>query len=154
MAEKEYSENELLRKAIDLLSRREYSKAELALKFERLASQQTSEAVLHRLEELGYQSEQRFVESFVRMRVSQGHGLVRIRFDLSRKGITDDLLNEVLEGLNIDWYGQARELYARKYTDPLDVKDYKGKAKRMRFMAQRGYTMDEIHYAMDAESGA
>ncbi|EAR63070.1 regulatory protein RecX [Neptuniibacter caesariensis] len=153
MKEQEVTEKDLLHKAIDLLSRREYAQAELETKLKRIGSEEQVESVLQRLQEDGYQSDLRFVESFIRMRVGQGHGLIRIRFDLSKKGIEGDLLREVLDELEVDWYEQARELYQRKYSKPLDKQDYKEKSKRMRYMAQRGYSMDEIKYAIDHPEG-
>lgn len=153
MKEQDVTEKDVLHKAIDLLSRREYAQGELRAKLMKLGSEAQVEAVLQRLQDEGYQSDQRFIESFIRMRLGQGHGLIRIRFDLSRKGIESDLLAEVLDGLEVDWYEQARELYQRKYSHPLDKQDYKEKSKRMRYMAQRGYSMDEIQYAIDHPEG-
>ncbi len=148
MAE-QLTEKELWNKAIQYLSRREYSRAELSTKLGRL-SQGDIEAVLDSLEKDGYLSDRRFTESFIRMRVSQGHGLIRIRFDLQKKGVNAQLMSEVLEELDVDWYELASELYARKYSSLLEDSDYKERAKRMRFMSQRGYSMDEIQHAIEA----
>ncbi|WP_286236856.1 regulatory protein RecX [Neptuniibacter halophilus] len=142
----------LWNKAISLLARREYSRAELEQKLKPLAENENLDALLQALEEAGYQSDKRFTESFIRMRVGQGHGLIRIRFDLQRKGIESEQISECLDEMDMDWYENARELYQRKYAEPLQSGDHKTRNKRMRYLSQRGYTMDEIRYALDAEN--
>jgi len=109
------------------------------------------ESVLGSLEEEGYLSDQRFTESFIRMRIGQGHGLIRIRFDLQRKGIANDLMQAVFEDMDIDWYELAVEQYRRKYSQPVPAGDYKERSKRMRFLSQRGFSMDEIQHAVASD---
>lgn len=144
------TKKEIWNKAIQYLSRREYSRVELATKLFSIGEK--DEAMLDLLEEQGYLSDRRFAESFVRMRVNQGHGLNRIRFDLRKKGIGSDLLQTVLEELDVDWYALASELYQRKYRAPLEKNDHKERNKRIRFMSQRGYLMDEIQWAINNEN--
>lgn len=151
MSKRDVTERDIWHKAIDLLARREYSQGELSQKLRLMADDELVDGVLSKLEEEGYQSDRRFTESFIRMRVGQGHGLIRVKFDLNRKGISNTLLSEILEEMDLNWYAQAKELYARKYSSPLERGDFKAKAKRIRFMGQRGYSMDEIKYAMEQE---
>ncbi len=143
----ELSKKELFNKAIALLARREYSANELAVKFRTQAEEAIVAEVISELQEMGYQSDQRFCESYIRMRLGQGHGEIRIRYDLKHKGIASDLITMSLEVLEIDWYEQAKEQYQRKYKAPVEEKDYKERAKRARFMAQRGFSPDQINYA-------
>lgn len=145
------TEKDIWNKAIQLLSRREYSRAELVQKLARISQDLPLDAVLGELESAGYLSDRRFAESFIRMRVGQGHGLIRIRFDLQRKGVANDLLQAVLEEMDIDWFGLAAEQYQRKYSQAVPSGDYKERSKRMRFLSQRGFTMDEIQYALDSK---
>ena len=142
------SEKELWNKAIQYLSRREYSRMELFAKLGK-QSPETVDSVLDSLEKEGYLSDRRFTESFIRMRAAQGHGLNRVRFDLKKKGVDTGLISEVLDELEMDWYELATEVYRRKYSQPLDQSDYKERSKRMRFMSQRGFSMDEIQYSLE-----
>jgi regulatory protein len=143
------SEKDVWNKAIGLLARREYSRLELRNKLKPLSEGVDAEQVLERLSESGYQSDERFADSFVRMRVGQGHGLNRIRFDLKAKGIKSDMLEAILEQNELDWFALAAELYQRKYAFSKQNLDYKERAKRVRFMSQRGFSFDEIRYAED-----
>lgn len=136
-------------KAIQLLSRREYSRKELERKLSEYADSTTIQKLLCSLENDGYLSDQRFCESFIRMRCGQGHGLIRINFDLRQKGISSELIAHCLEELAFDWFELALEQYQRKYQRNLVCVDYKERAKRTRFMAQRGFSMDQIKYAIE-----
>lgn len=140
------SRKELWNKAIQYLSRREYSRVELANK---LAGEPADvEFVLVELEEKGYLSDKRFAESFLRVRIGQGHGLNKIRYELKQKGIAPEVLADAIEMLDVNWFELAAELYKRKYSAHLEVRDFKERNKRMRFLSQRGFSMDEINYAM------
>ncbi|MFY0676377.1 MAG: regulatory protein RecX [Neptuniibacter sp.] len=142
------SEKELWNKALQYLSRREYSRMELFAKLGK-QSPEAVDSVLDSLEKEGYLSDRRFTESFIRMRAAQGHGLNRVRFDLKKKGVDIGLISEVLDELEMDWYELATDVYRRKYSQPLDKSDYKERSKRMRFMSQRGFSMDEIQYSLE-----
>ncbi|MBN1008331.1 regulatory protein RecX [Amphritea pacifica] len=138
--------------AIGLLARREHSRKELRDKLASRCEAVDLEAVLDDLAGNGYQSDQRFTESFIRMRAGQGQGWVKIRFELQRKGIDNELVAAVSEATEIDWFALAQEMYQRKYRTELDRSDYKERAKRMRFMAQRGFTSEQINYAIESAS--
>ena len=143
------TEQEAKNAAIGLLARREHSRKELATKLAKRCEQIDIDGILDELEKQGYLSDQRFTESFIRMRCSQGHGEIRIRFDLKQKGVSSDLISAMLEQCEIDWFEQASDLYQRKYRIPLDGKDYKERGKRIRYMSQRGFTMDQISYSIE-----
>lgn len=138
---------ELYNRAIGLLARREYSAKELADKLAAVGEQESVAEVLAQLISQGYQSDRRFSDSFIRMRAGQGHGENRIRFDLKRKGIASDLITLCLEEQAVDWFELALEQYRRKYRGTTAAGDYKERAKRIRFMSQRGFTMEQISYA-------
>lgn len=135
--------------AINLLSRREYSLYELSQKLE--PRSQNSGQVPHLLEYLvqsGYQSDQRFAESFLRSRISRALGPMRIKRELKDKGIDSDLIDQVFE-TDVDWFELAFES-AHKKSQSLDLSDYKDKQKLYRYLAYRGFTMDHMQYAISA----
>ena len=134
--------------AIGLLARREHSRKELYTKLSGRCEQINLDTVLDDLERNGYLSDQRFTESFIRMRTAQGHGEVRIRFDLRQKGVAAEMISSVLDESGIDWYEQAADVYSRKFRTAVGEKDYKERSKRMRYLAQRGFNMDQINYAI------
>ncbi|WP_417223701.1 regulatory protein RecX [Amphritea sp.] len=138
--------------AIGLLARREHSRKELWDKLSARCESVDLDAVLDELMAKGYQSDQRFTESFIRMRVGQGQGLIKIRFELQRKGVDSELISSSFEAADIDWFELAADMYQRKYRTVLDVTDFKERAKRMRYMSQRGFTAGQINFAIEAAS--
>ena len=94
--DKRYAEINTL--AIRYLSRRDYSRRELHHKL--LAQSfppKVIEAVLDDLAEKGYQSDKRFVEMFLKSRVSRGDGPFKIKLALTQKGIAETLIHRILE---------------------------------------------------------
>ncbi|MCP1316121.1 regulatory protein RecX, partial [Halomonas sp. 707D7] len=79
--------------AIQLLARREYSRAEL---FDRLVKKSFEaddiQTCLDALEEQGLQSDARFAESFVRTRILRGQGVIRIKQELRLRGVNGEVL--------------------------------------------------------------
>lgn len=136
--------------AFRLLARREYSYREMQQRFERSFEEADVVAVLDALVADGYQSDRRFCEVFVRSRIAQYQGASRIRYEMRQKGIGDELVAEVIEEEAPDWYEQAREARLRRFPAP-DRSDRKLVAKVMRYLLQRGFSMDEARYALEAQ---
>lgn len=126
-------------KCLSALARREHSRAELHAKGEGLPAG-VVQAVLDKLAEDGWQSDARFVGQYVRSKAGQGDGRLKIRQALRGKGVDEALLREAME--EIDWQEVAERVYAQKY--PQRATSPAERAKRERFMAQRGFTFDEI----------
>lgn len=144
----ELSDSELRVAAINLLSRREYSRHELYQKLIARTSSETSLLqLLDQLMQAGYQSDQRFAESFIRSRINRGLGQMRIERELKEKGIEQDLIEQSFQE-NIDWFELAYESGLRKFRC-LNLENYKEKQKAFRYLAYRGFSMDQIHFAVE-----
>lgn len=131
-----------------LLGRREYCRAELEQKFYRKYADEQVDSVLEQMEQDGYLSDRRFVEVFVRNRLSQSYGLKRIQFDLQQKRVDSHLLDVVLDELAPDWFELAADAWSRKFREPPNG-DYKLFGKQMRYLLQRGFSMDEARAAIE-----
>lgn len=142
-------QREIKMKSIRLLSRREYSYKELELRFKNDYVDSNIDCALQALVNDGYQSDTRFVESFVRYRIGQGQGLNKIRFELKGKGIDSQLLLEAVDVLDPDWYQLAVEVAERKFGGS-DLSERKQQAKLMRFIMQRGFSPDQGQCAMES----
>lgn len=132
--------------AFAVLTRKEYSKADLIEKLMTLA--QSREEVLTLVDELSennYQSDQRVAEMTVRSQVRKGKGPNRIKLALRAKHLDKSLVQEDIA--EIDWYEQAYQLKVKKYGFEVS-KDPKIKAKQIRFLQYRGFEMDAIMKAI------
>lgn len=142
------SDSDLRVAAINLLSRREYSRHELIQKLEpRCKNELQLDQLLDHLTQSGYQSDERFAESFLRSRINRGLGRLRIERELKDRGIKKELIEQVLSG-DTDWFLQAYESGLKK-SQSLNLTEYKEKQKLYRYLAYRGFSMAEIQYAVE-----
>lgn len=138
-------------KALNLLARRERSRQELAQRISQSFPEldpEELESVLVRLQDTGLQSDERFTESWVRARYQQGKGPIRIRYELREKGVAEHLAERFIESEEFDWYRCAEQQVGKKA--PAGELDFPAKAKLHRFLSYRGFTSDQIEYAIEA----
>ncbi|ENU97644.1 regulatory protein RecX [Acinetobacter variabilis] len=136
--------------AFAVLTRKEYSKAELIEKLALYAEDRNEVVTL--VEELSrenYQSDQRVAEIMLSSQKRKGKGPNQIKMKLKSKKIDTALVSEELK--ETDWVQQAYELKLRKY-GPEVTKDPKLKAKQIRFLMYRGFEMDAIMKAISRKT--
>ena len=131
------------RAAMDLLARREHSRVELERKLaQRGALAELVAPALDQLQQDGLLSEERFVEVFIRSRTNAGYGPVRLLSELESKGITRECAREALRSSAVDWSAVAFDVWSRKFGSlPEQPKE---RARQIRFLAYRGFSMDTI----------
>ena len=132
-------------RALGWLAQREHSRSELRRKLLRHAGPDEPDAVgqverlLDVLQAKGLLSEERFVESRVRLR-SAGMGTRRIQLELAQHGLK--LPPPALQQLRQSELQRAAELCRRRFGalagDPSE------RARRMRFLAGRGFSAEVI----------
>jgi len=131
---------------MDLLARREHSRLELQTKLGKRFDVDPHDIIaqVERLEAEGLQSDRRLAEAYIRARSNRGHGPVKIRVELRVKGVDDELSAAAFDGCGIDWSALAAEVAVRRFgEDP--IIDLKEKARRGRFLLQRGFSFDHIN---------
>ena len=132
----------LKEKALSLLSRKPQSRRELERKLsEWEASEQETEAICDRLEELGYLNDAAYAAQVVRHYSGKGYGERKVRDELYRRGISREMWDEALE--------QSREP-AQAIDDFLEKKlsgrvpDRKELKRISDALARRGYRWSDI----------
>ncbi|WP_152224970.1 recombination regulator RecX [Pseudomonas sp. SCB32] len=131
------------RVAMDLLARREHGRAELSRKLrQRGAVQELIDPALDRLAEEGLLNESRYLESYIASRARAGYGPVRIREELSQRGLPRGEIDSALSESGVDWSENLREVWRRKFARlPQDARE---RAQQGRFLSYRGYSMEAI----------
>jgi regulatory protein len=129
----------LAARAIGLLARREYSRAELR---DRLlasgADRDELDSVLDRLDKVGYLSDARFASAVVRQKAG-AYSKRAIAHALKEKGVTAAVAKDALAALEgADEVAQAQALWQRRFGRA--PKDDKEKARQVRFLLARGYS--------------
>lgn len=147
----EQEQRQLLKdSAFRLLTRREHSRYELRQKLVQKGwPSDWVNALLEWLQENGWQSDQRFIESFVRDKLTQGQGRLKIIAQATQqRGIARDLVEQTLAEHAVDWRTSCRQAHARKFGEQ-PATDKKQWAKRVRYLQQRGFSADEIFAVLD-----
>ncbi len=134
--------------AIGLLSRREHSSRELLTKLQqRGVDAELAAATLARCQQEQYQSDQRFAEMLIRHCLNKGQGLAVLR-QLSRQHqLANDLLQQALDDAEPDWFELALQCYQKKFADSVASSE-KERIKRMAFLQRRGFSSEQIRYAL------
>ena len=128
--------------AFALLTRRDYSQAELSAKLNQYAIDAGEVAKLvEELAQQNYQSDQRVAELTLASQIRKGKGLQRIKQTLKAKHLDAELISHELQ--EVDWLEQAYQLKIKKFGEAVE-KDQKLKAKQVRFLQYRGFDMDVI----------
>jgi regulatory protein len=141
-------------RALQYLARREYSRAELRGKllphvqadedFEQAfdsSGHVNLDALLDDLTARGWLSDARAATQLVHAKRSR-FGTQRITHELRQKGIDEELIDAALPALKESELEAARNVWQRKFgVLPLEAKD---KARQMRFLQSRGFSMDAI----------
>jgi regulatory protein len=132
------------RTAMDLLARREHGRVELTRKLrQRGALPEMIDTALDRLTEEGLLSESRYLESFVSYRARSGYGPLRIREELSQRGLQRTDIELALRESGINWQEKLEDTWRRKFSGHLPI-DARERAKQGRFLSYRGYSMEMI----------
>lgn len=139
----------LYSRAVKLLSRREHSRFELAQK---LGDDAEVPAVLDKLEKLGYLSDQRFAQNFVRTRMAK-FGKAKLKHELRSRGVADEIITTTLEQMLADEGERALAVLCKKQQTPV-AKRSKEEARCQRFLHSRGFSSTAIRYALSQHSEA
>ena len=132
------------------LSMREHSKSELAEKL--LKKNYQSDLIIRCIDEFtekGLQSDYRYAESYIRSKFNDHKGENFIKLSLKNKGISTDLINEIMQGYDDQaWLKQAISALEKKaYKDDLNESDQK--KKQNAFLSNRGFSFKVIEKAIN-----
>jgi len=143
---------QLLKKALDLLSRRDHAAGELQLKLvARGFDAALIEDTLVYLHDKNYLNDQRFAESFVRIRSDKGYGELDIRSRLIGKGVSKSEIDIAFTHTDVNWGELAREVLQKKLRGTSSVDFARRREKAARFLKSRGFTSEQIYRAVDLE---
>ncbi|CAE6917147.1 recombination regulator RecX [Vibrio sp. B1FLJ16] len=135
--------------AIHLLSRRDHGQYELYQKLALKGYEEADiEAAINFCLDHNYLDDLRYAKSQIRQHVYKGHGERRIRQELNQKRVAESVIDEAIAEEPQDWFELARMAAEKKFKG-MKAKDQKEYAKQVRFMQYRGYSFDQISYALN-----
>jgi regulatory protein len=129
--------------AVWMLARREYSRKELHQRLiDKGTPHEMATAVLDELRDSGYQSDERFIQSLVRVRISQGKGPIILFQEAREHQIPIDMLNAAIAAESPDWFALAVEVIEKRFGEIAET--WKEKAQQYRFLTMRGFEREQI----------
>lgn len=130
-------------KALDFLSRRDYSYRELFQKLQKYsADNEEIKRVLDEMVSKKFLNEARYIESFITSK-SQKYGSLKINYLLQEKVNDKNLIQEIYAASEIDELATAHKIWQRKFGGHLPTNN-QDKARQIRFMLSRGFSMSVI----------
>lgn len=137
-------EKSLQARAVDLLSRREYTRRELERRLAPFAdSPEQLATLLDELAERNWQSDSRFAQQFTDVK-GQKYGSRRLQQEMRQRGVGSDDIAAALQ--DRDELSLARAQWQKKFGSPPATPQEK--ARQMRFLAARGFGMDIIRQVL------
>lgn len=136
--------------AMRSLARRESAESELARRLRQKGFEEEVVAVvLDHCRGYGWVNDDRYGAMAVRAGAAKGHGPLRIRFDLRRKGLDDMQIDAAFDQPELDWFELAFVLLERR-ARVADLGDFKLKMKWLKYLLGRGFTQEQARYAISA----
>lgn len=137
--------------AIQLLSRRDHGEYELYQKLSLKGyDEQEIQQAVNFCQDHNYLDDLRYAKSQIRQHVYKGHGERRIRQELQQKRVADSVVEAALVEEPQDWFELAKQAAQKKFKGNR-AKDQKEYAKQVRFLQYRGYSFEQISYALRAD---
>lgn len=136
-------------RAMYILERREHSKKELFDKLLKSYEKEVALDITDEMESLGLVDDRRFAEIFIReLSQVRGYGVLRVRNELFKKGISADIINELLGEVEKDEeVDRAVNTINRKYFRYIN--DDKGIQKVIAAMLRQGFEFSVIKTALE-----
>lgn len=114
----------------------------------------TPEAVTAELERLaasGLQSDARFAEAFAERRIERGDGPVKVRAALAERRVAAERIDAALAPFEEEWPERAAAVLRKRFGDA-PARTWQERARRARFLQQRGFPAEIVRRATDYDA--
>ena len=143
--------NRAKEKALYLIEYRRRTKKELYDKLVVLFGENASERAIERLEELGLINDEKYAREYAEVLLERkGFSRQRAEFELMKKGIDKDVIEEILDKLEPEPVEQIRKLLQTKFVRRLS--NEKDLAKTVNSLKAMGYRWSDISEAIESTS--
>ncbi len=137
-------------RALNLITYRDHSKKELFDKIRRDCSPEIAEETAQKMEELGLVDDEAFATRYANQLLHKKHLSPRgIRYKLREKGISDGLIQQIIESLDYDTYEEIKAVLEKKY--PNYAEDEKIKKRAISALQRLGWSWSDIKEVMSED---
>lgn len=139
---KEVNFNKAKEKALRLLSLRAHSKKELKEKLKNSSGEESAEEVAEKMESLGLIDDKNFAFSYANELFSRKlYSVSKVKYELSKKGISSDIVEEIIEEIAPDERQNIEKIFAKKQFDINDEKNFR---RVVAYCQRLGYNWGDI----------
>ena len=136
------------KRALWLLDKRDYSRAELLKKLtEKGYAEETAAAAVDRLAELGFVDDARYAPIVVRHSAAKGYGARRVQAELQRRGIPKELWDAAMKEMPAQ--DESVDKLLRSRMRGAESTDRAALKRAADALLRRGYAWDEINAAVE-----
>lgn len=140
-------EKSLRARALDMLARREHSRAELSRKLAaHCVDMDELTQLLDDLMRHGWLSDARYAEQLAHARQSR-YGKQKIAYELREQGIAEELIDAALVTLTATEFERARVVWEKKFG--VQAASVKERMQQARFLQMRGFDTQVIYQLLD-----
>ena len=130
-------------KALDIISRREYSQKELTGKLlNKFSEEEIVNSVINNLVKKNLLNDTRYSEAYVVSRKRKGFGPKKIMYELISRGVIENIAYEAIENEG-GWKDAALKAFNKKFKKGKAM-DFKELNKQKTFLQNRGFSFEEI----------
>ncbi len=134
--------------ALRFLTLRAHSSRELYVKLLKKHKSDAAQYAVDKCRELGFIDDSDFAQQFANeLAVNKHYGPSRIKNELYAKGISGDIINDVISELDIDFIESIKAVIDKKYY--VEIFDEKGRRKTIAALMRLGFEYGDIRTALD-----
>lgn len=135
-------------KCYDLLSRRDHSIKELRQKLIRTVDEKNTDKAIDKMIDYGYLDDEKYAENLVKyLSTAKNMSSNFIKQEMYKRGISPDIISNVLEDSEIDNVKSVTELILTKYRNKLNAED--GIKKVTASLMRKGFSYYDIRKAFE-----
>lgn len=135
-------------KCYDLLSRRDHSIKELRQKLIRTVDEKNADRAIDKMIDYGYLDDEKYAENLVKyLSTAKNMSSNFIKQEMYKRGISPDIISNVLEDSEIDNVKSVTELILTKYRNKLNAED--GIKKVTASLMRKGFSYYDIRKAFE-----
>lgn len=141
-------EHKAKEKALNILSYRAHSKNELKNKIKSRFGEQCAQNIVDKIENLGLINDEKFAEDYaLELIKNKYYSLKRVKFELIKKNISSEIINNILKNLDIDEHENLIKIVNKR--NFLDLKDQKDITRAVNYLYRLGYDLEQIKNALN-----
>ena len=135
-------------KCYDLLSRRDHSVKELKTKLLRTVDENSADAAIEKMLDLGYLDDEKYAQTLVRYLLDNKNMSKNfVKQEMYKRGLSADIINNILENTEFDNSANRVELITTKYRNKLRAEG--GKDKVTAALMRKGFSYYDIKHAFE-----